>query len=107
MQFEKYVLQDTYEINSISNSENWNYISNNLNEANDLTKCVNLVKFNNNHFWFNTLEFLYHNDKNYVFTDKNKTIVTNNQIVQTVPPVIKNLIKITYHNGVDINRGRN
>ena len=46
--FEKYVLRCTHEINSITNSENWNYIQSNLNVADDLTKCINLAQFNNN-----------------------------------------------------------
>ena len=39
-QFEKYVLRWTHEINSITNSENWNYIESNLNVADDLTNAL-------------------------------------------------------------------
>ena len=57
-QFEKYVLRRTHEINSITNSENWNYIEINLNVADDLTKYISLAQLNNNHHWFNAPEFL-------------------------------------------------
>ena len=40
MQFKKYVLRWTHEINSITNSENWNYIESNLNVADDLTNAL-------------------------------------------------------------------
>ena len=80
-QFEKYVLRRTHEINSITNSENWNYIESNLNAADDLTKCINLAQFNNNHLWFNAPDFLYNNSENYVFKNKNETITINNQMM--------------------------
>ena len=80
-QFEKYVLRRTHEINSITNSENWNYIESNLNVADDLTKCINLAQFNNNHLWFNAPDFLYNNSENYVFKNKNETITINNQMM--------------------------
>ena len=82
MQFEKYVLRWTHEINSITNSENWNYIESNLNVADDLTKCINLAQFNNNHRWFDAPGFLYNNSENYVFKNKNEKITTNNQMTQ-------------------------
>ena len=87
MQFEKYVLRHTHEINSITNSENWNYIESNLNVANDLTKSINLAQFNNNHHWFNTPDFLHNNSENYVFKNKNETITTNNQMIQNAPRI--------------------
>ena len=72
-------------LNSITNSGNWNYIESNLNVADYLTKCINLAQFNNNHCWFNTPDFLYNNNENYVFKDKNETITTNNQMMQNAP----------------------
>ena len=95
MQFEKYVLRHTHEINSITNSENWNYIESNLNVADDLTKCINLAQFNNNHLWFNAPDFLYNNSENYVFKNKNETITTNNQMIQNAPR-ITDLIRKRY-----------
>ena len=81
MQFEKYVLRHTHEINSITNSENWNYIESNLNVADDLTKSINLAQFNNNHCRFNAPDFFHNNSENYVLKIKNETISTNNQVI--------------------------
>ena len=86
-QFEKYVLRRTHEINCITNSENWNYIESNLHVADDLTKCINLAQFNNNHRWFNAPDFLYNNSENYVFKNKNETTTTNNQMIQNAPRI--------------------
>ena len=86
-QFEKYVLRRTHEINSITNSENWNYIESKLNVADDLTKCINLAQFSNNHRWFNTPDFLYNSSENFVFKNKIETITTNNQMVQNAPRI--------------------
>ena len=90
-QFEIYVLRRTHEINSITNSENWNYIESNLNVADDLTKCINLAQFNNKHRWFNdsTPDFLYNNSENYVFENKNEKITTNNQMIQNASRITK------------------
>ena len=85
--FEKYVLRCTYEINSITNSENWNYTESNLNVVDDLTKCIHLKEFNSNHRWLNAPDVLYNNSKNYVFTNKNGTITTNNQMIQNAPRI--------------------
>ena len=71
-QFEIYVLRRTHEINSITNSENWNYIESNLNVADDLTKCINLAQFDNSHRCFNAPDFLYNNSENYVFKKRMK-----------------------------------
>ena len=92
-QFDKYVLWRTYDINSITNSEKWNYIESNLNVADDLTKCINLAQFSNNHRWFNAPDFLYNNSENYVFRNKNETIKTNNQ-TNKMHHVLQNLIRI-------------
>ena len=89
-QFKKYVLRHTHTINSITNSENWNYIESYLNVADDLTKSINLVQFNNNHRWCNAPEFLYNNNESYIFKDKYETITTNNQIA------LQNRIKVRY-----------
>ena len=78
---------DKYEINFITNSENWNYIESDLNVADNLTKCINLAQLNNNHRWFNNPDFLYNNSENYVFKNKNETITTNNQMIQNAPRI--------------------
>ena len=83
-QFEKYVLRHTHKINSITNSENWNYIESNLNLGDDPTKCINLAQFNHNHCWFNAPDFLYNNNENYVFKD-NETVKRNNQMILNAP----------------------
>ena len=77
----------SHEINSITNSENWNYVESNLNVADDLTKCINLAQFNNSHRWFNTPDFFYSNSENYVLRNKSETITTNNHMIQIAPRI--------------------
>ena len=88
-QFQKYVLCRTHEINSITKSENWNYIESDLNVADDLTNCIKLAQFSNNHRWFNAPDFLHDNNENYVFKDKNEIITTKNQMIQNAPRITK------------------